>query len=99
MHAQSTVNQMSAGNEQSRREMSWETWWGIAQRQVRYKQRLDERMAEWSTERINTSWDLRELQGVIKLARRVIRHKQRLERHHDRGAVFLDRLPTAGGMH
>jgi hypothetical protein len=73
------------------RPMTWQTWWGIARRQMAYKELLTERIAEWTEERIAECTDTRILEGVVKLTDRVERHKARMGRHEKRMESLSDR--------
>ena len=69
--------------------MSFSTWEAIARRHFWYRELLHEWMKEWPEERVYACTDMRILLAVIKLTERVERHRDRTDRHMERGMAAL----------
>jgi hypothetical protein len=67
--------------------MNFGTWEAIARRQAWYVLVLEQRLGEWSKERVDTSTDLETMRYVLALARRVDRHEQLMMRHLSKGVA------------
>jgi len=57
------------------------TWEAIARRQAWYLNVLEQRLAEWPSERIDSCTDLVTLRYLIQLAQRLERHEQLMIQH------------------
>jgi len=57
------------------------TWEAIARRQAWYLSVLEQKIAEWPNERIDSCTDLVTLRYLIHLAQRLERHEQLMVRH------------------
>jgi len=69
------------------REMNFGTWEAIARRQAWYVIVLEQRLGEWSKERVDTCTDLETMRYVLALAKRVDRHEQLMIRHLSKGVA------------
>ena len=56
-------------------------WEAIARRQAWYVLVLEQKLKEWSKDRLDACTDLETLKRVLALARRVDRHEQLMIRH------------------
>jgi len=62
--------------------MNFGTWEAIARRQAWYVIALEQRLSEWSKERVDASCtDLETMRYVLALAKRLDRHEQLMIRH------------------
>ena len=64
-------------------------WEAIARRQAWYVIVLEQKLREWSKDRVDACTDLETLKRVLALARRVDRHEQLMIRH------LSKRIPSA----
>lgn len=64
--------------------MKWDTWEAIAKRQVRYRDALTARLAQWSEDKIEACTDMETLGYIVCLSERMERHQLRMNRHMDR---------------
>ena len=67
--------------------MSFATWEAIARRQAWYVIVLEQKLREWSKDRVDACADLETLKHVLGLARRVDRHEQLMIRHLSKRVV------------
>jgi len=63
------------------RGMNFGTWEAIARRQAWYVIALEQRLSEWSKERVDACTDLETMRYVLALAKRLDRHEQLMIRH------------------
>jgi len=63
------------------------TWEAIARRQAWYVIVLEQRLGEWSRERLHAGTDLETMRYVLALAKRVDRHEQLMIRHLSKGVA------------
>ena len=61
--------------------MNFGTWEAIARRQAWYVIALEQRLSEWSKERVDACTDLETMKYVLALAKRLDRHEQLMIRH------------------
>jgi hypothetical protein len=74
--------------------MSFSTWQAIAQRHLRYRKYLEERLKEWPEDRVNACKDMTVLESIIELTDRVERHQARMDRHAERALAYIE-VPDA----
>jgi hypothetical protein len=74
--------------------MTFDTWETIMKRLVWYRDKvLKTKMLEWPEEKIEACTDPNQLQYVLRLAERVERCQQRMDRHMEKGMALI----PAGG--
>jgi hypothetical protein len=77
-------------------EMKFGIWEAIARRQAWYVTVLEQRLGEWSKERVDAGTDLETMRYVLALAKRVDRHEQLMIRHLSKGVTSA---PERGKRH
>jgi hypothetical protein len=79
--------------------VNFSTWEAIARRQAWYVIVLEQKLAEWTKERVDACTDLETLRDVLALAKRVDRHEQLMIRHLSKGVRYrkIQRMPASPG--